>query len=486
VSLFLAKLSYPEERGRLAVCLQLAGLMAAGLLIAQTSPYLRWSHVPVERLILQSTALTAFAWMAGAAVTFGLYVLCDYLFFQDWGVGEMRHGVIRTAATAVWFVPAIVLASVGHPGALMAALVLVHNVTRLLYWQWQVSVRTEDQPPIEANPLFATSLVRAPLLLQDLAPRLLVSTCLQATAVAVLMHDYRLVRGLFYASTAMITILVMSLRDSGPETGSSIWRSAVGLVLSLLLAGGLTVGSLAPRAWNGTGPADTKNSAGYPAQGPTQTRGIPQPIASAISESFPIDSFPGVILWPEIQPVPTLIAPMPSRRGTVHKTSPLQPMGIPFSGEYWMYRWPYARPPDNSFLNRGNPAAISFRTTDHRPLQMEAHHKLEQAIDLRCCSQIQVAIRNSDYRPGAISLELVLMNTDVRPMLRQSLGVAAVIPVDEQAKSAAGVIETLQFAVPAKGALEEFNEFQVIFIRDPERMDKSAKIAIERFVLMPR
>jgi len=83
VSLFVAELSYPEKRGRLAVYLQLAGLAAAGLLIAQTSPFLRWSRVPVARLVLQSTALTVLAWMAGAAVTLGLYVLCDYLFFQD-------------------------------------------------------------------------------------------------------------------------------------------------------------------------------------------------------------------------------------------------------------------------------------------------------------------------------------------------------------------------------------------------------------------
>jgi len=78
------------------------------------------------------------------------------------------------------------------------------------------------------------------------------------------------------------------------------------------------------------------------------------------------------------------------------------------------------------------------------------------------------------------------MNTDSRPQLRQSLGRAEVIPAGEPAKSVVGVVETLQFAVPAKGALEEFNEFQVIFIRDPERMDSSAKIAIERFVLVPR
>ena len=168
-----------------AVCLQLAGLMAAGLLIAQTSPFLRWSRVPLQRLVLQSTALTGLAWMAGAAVTLGLYVFCDYLFFQDWSAREMGRAVMRTGATAVWFVPAIVLAATFHPGALAAAVVLVHNVTRLLYWQWRATPPKDEQPPVEADPLFATSLAGAPPLLRDLASRLLVSTCLQASVVAV-------------------------------------------------------------------------------------------------------------------------------------------------------------------------------------------------------------------------------------------------------------------------------------------------------------
>jgi hypothetical protein len=48
------------------------------------------------------------------------------------------------------------------------------------------------------------------------------------------------------------------------------------------------------------------------------------------------------------------------------------------------------------------------------------------------------------------------------------------------------VLQTLQFFVPSSGSLDEFNEFQVNFIRDPQRMDASAKIAIERFILIPR
>jgi hypothetical protein len=483
VSLFAVELSHPDERGRLAAWLQLAGVASAGLLISQVSRFLPWWQVPLRSLVLQSAVLTGLAWLAAAGVTLGLYALCDYLFFQDWGAGEIGPAVLRTAATAVWFVPAIVLASTFHPGALVAALVLVHNVTRLLYWQWRLSARSEEQPPVEADSLFAAAQVRSPLLARRLASRLLVAACVEASAVALLLHDYGLARALFYAGTAMVTMLVMAEFDYRAETGSSIWRAGVGLVLSLLLAEGLTIGSLAPRARGGSASQGSGKGTAAASEPAGKIPGVPRPLPSPTGESFPADSFPGVILWPEIQPVPTLIAPMPHGHGGAHMA---QPLGIPFSGEYWMYRWPYARPPQNSFRKRGNPAALSFRTTDHRPLQMEAHHKLDQAIGIRCCSQIQVAIRNADRQPGALALELVLINNEEWPVRRQSLGSAAVAPIGGDAKSGLGVVETLQFAVPADPALDEFNEFQVIFLRDKLRMEVSAKIAIERFVLIPR
>jgi hypothetical protein len=483
VSLFVGNLSHPDPRGRVAVCLQLAGLLATGLLIAQASPFLSWTRIPLARLVLQASSLSVFAWMAAAGATLGLYVLCDTLFFQDWGAGEISRAAMRTAATAVWLVPATVLASVRHPGALAAAAVLVHNVTRLLYWQWNSGARTEEPTPAESGLFLAAAGARAPLV-RDLAPRLAVSLCLQACIAAMLLREYQVARALFYAGTAMITVLVLNLRNYRPETARSIWRSAAGLVCSLLLAGGLTIGSLAPRArgGDGAGSGQAKNGGAYPTALTPEPGSAPQRPDNPTGESFPNDSFPGVILWPEIQPVPTLIAPIPKSHGNTPSAAPMRPFTIPFSGEYWMFRWPYARPPHNSYLKRGNPAALSFRTTDHRPLQMEAHHKLDQAIDIRCCSRIEMAIRDSDHHPGAISLELVLLNTEVRPASSQSLGTAAVRAADNEA----GTLQTVAFQVPANSAVSEFNEFQVNFIRDAQRMDRSAKIAIERFVLVPK
>ena len=46
--------------------------------------------------------------------------------------------------------------------------------------------------------------------------------------------------------------------------------------------------------------------------------------------------------------------------------------------------------------------------------------------------------------------------------------------------------ETLDFAMPEAPVIEAFDEFKVVFLSDRRRMDKSARIAIDRFILVPR
>ena len=39
-------------------------------------------------------------------------------------------------------------------------------------------------------------------------------------------------------------------------------------------------------------------------------------------------------------------------------------------------------------------------------MEMEAHQKLDLPVDIKCCSEIQLAFRNSDQYPGTVALEL--------------------------------------------------------------------------------
>ncbi len=46
--------------------------------------------------------------------------------------------------------------------------------------------------------------------------------------------------------------------------------------------------------------------------------------------------------------------------------------------------------------------------------------------------------------------------------------------------------EEIDFIVPASAAIRQFNEIQVVFHRDRMNQSRSARVAIDRFVLLPR
>jgi hypothetical protein len=178
---------------------------------------------------------------------------------------------------------------------------------------------------------------------------------------------------------------------------------------------------------------------------------------------------------------------MPQTRGGTGPAAPQRPWSIPFSGEYWLYRWPFAHPPQNSFRHRGDPTGMSFSTTDHRPLQMEARHKLEQAVATDCCSSIRLELHNADRYPGTIAIELYLIDRHTGREFQMWVGRAVVnsrpiISGDDVRP----VNEILEFPMPPSIPIAQFDEFKMIFSRDRSRSDKSAKIAIDRFVLMPK
>jgi len=265
----------------------------------------------------------------------------------------------------------------------------------------------------------------------------------------------------------------------------------MGLVLTVLLASMLvqiTGGAGWSWGWgfgSGTGETTTTHR---PASNPdavdisSKQEGRPE-MPPDTAAGVPGD-YAGVILWPEIKPVTTLIAPPAARGGFSASTS--HPLTIPFGGEYWMFRWPYSRPPKDSYFKRGTPVALYFKTTDRAPLMMEARHKLVQPIGARCCSRIQLAILNADPSPGTITLELVLIDREAPAAAALSLGRAPVTSVpDLKTDRTAPVPETVDFPFPPSPRLEQFDEIKVIFQRTRNSADKRARISIMRFVLLP-
>jgi hypothetical protein len=118
---------------------------------------------------------------------------------------------------------------------------------------------------------------------------------------------------------------------------------------------------------------------------------------------------------------------------------------------------------------------------------MEAHHKLDTPLALGRCAKIQLEVANADPFPGTLSLELVLIDRGQARLPSLSLGNAPVLSRPDQKRDPVlPVRETLDFTVPAQPSIEEFDEFKIVFHRAKPRMDKSARVSIERFVLVPR
>jgi hypothetical protein len=192
----------------------------------------------------------------------------------------------------------------------------------------------------------------------------------------------------------------------------------------------------------------------------------------------------GVILLPEHQQHTTLVPPLPSMPSDLFDSKHQNPMSIPFYGAYWFFKLPDTEPPPNSYRTHGTPTEMTFYAPDSRPLIMEAHQNLGKLIDLACCREIRIEIENADRYPGTVSIELVLVNTREGQKGSVSLGSAPV--TSAPGDPGAPWKETLTFPIPARAPIRQFDELTIRFPRRRTRIFRSAKVAIDRFVLVPR
>ena len=466
------------QAGSLVATAAILPWMAAGPRFARTLLTL------CESALLIS--LAAFAWCFVLA-------FCLYAAIGRVERADVMGVTLRTSAAAVWFAPATILLASLSPLFLPAALLLVVSATRVLYAEWRVTDAPEPEPRPLVVPLefgwYGAGELTAPVLPRHFTPALMISAALQAGAAALALRHHFLAAACFALAASVATVFAISAGVWRMAPQPSLPRNIFGVVLTVVLSAFLIVMGVAGGSGSGFGLGTGGNSNAqllakkHPAAAPAAPA-LPNAMRMKKLRPLPPDalpvagSFPGVILWPEVEPVTQLVAPMPSSPGAFVARG--RTFSIPFSGEYWMFRQFYLRPPPGSYFRRGNPAEFSFSTTDRWPLEMEAHQKLERELDLSCCSAIQIDIRNADRYPGTIALELVAAGAaplsfgKVPILSRPDLAATPVKPVNE----------TLTFPVPPVASFV-CREFKVVFHRLRFREDKSARVALDRFVLVP-
>ena len=476
------------------LAVQVVGLLATGWIIWSAAVAPRLGRLPLAGIIAGALKYSLLACLWSVAITLGLYLVVVRPARRD-----TVRVALRTCATAVWFAPAMILLAELSPAVLCAALLLIVSTTRLLYSHWR-QLPQEAEPPIERT-LFDGP--QSPRRAKDFAPALTASFSFEIGICALLMGYSLLAAFSFSLSIAMVTLSLLVAGIVEAESRTSLPRSILGVLLTVILAVGLTVGGLiSPRG---------QNSGLHLAFGPRKhrspvesTRALIEKLVQKQPAAEPVQSvtklytphggnveisdksFPGVVLWPELEPPKPLVAPSPLS-WKVAAVTPEKPSSIRFTGEYWMFRPEFTRPPQSSYSRRASPLDLSFVTTDHASMHMEAYQKLDHPIDLGCCSAIQLAISNMDRYPGTVALELILIDTRSAPPSSQSLGkvdVASIPRAKIWGEPVVPASETLDFAVRRPAALEAFDEIEIVFHRERLRVDRSAKISIERFVLV--
>ena len=455
-----------------------------GLLIAAAAA-VTINFAPVSHRLGTAAGLLARA--AGSSlVGFAVTLLSVRLTSRIVGLASPRQLGVRTALAAAWFAPLMVFAGQRSWLTLALWVIAAVEVARL---SWYVSNLAEEEPGQDRqdksrDPLF-TILGQGWGCSVD---SLVGSFCLETAVCAAAGSRFALACFFLVGCTiALVTRGWKMLRDSPSRKEMNLRKRSLAVVAITAL---LVAFAWLPRAGSFRGSGilggdqgvlglslthhtlfvSTKKERLESAQGTTPI------VLGAV--------FPGVILYPEVEPRTKLIAP-PARWAEGFPASPSRQFSIPFDGVYWFWRPPADHPPESAVIKHGSPAKLTFRSTDGAPLWMEARQDLGSQINLQCCGAVEVEVENADSRPETVAIELMLRSTTAPGEPSESLGMQQLL-VRAPTPELPVIEQTLTFRVPNHLKIRGFDELTIRFRLKWWRGDQSAKIAISRFVLVPR
>jgi hypothetical protein len=467
---------HTDPRGLLFV----AGIIAAAAVAWATCPIPPRHPLYVDSLLVFAAAHVLIVALAGAAVTF-----CSFWLFsanRDHSTAALWPSLL----IAVWLSPMVILMWQRSLWAIVPLLWITAKTARLAF-PGRVALPDLREESWLAKPFDFTPVQRESFFLW--LP-FLTAIVFQAGLTAEVIHER--LAAILMTGLAVGTLIWLRRRGTEIEQRSlsrrsKIWRllialtiailvSAAGMVSFLAFAGGFAEDSVASVLlrqlfWQ-------RAAARLRAQNRSDQ---PSPFGRG-------GGYRGVVLWPEADPRPILLVPPPPKLSPeVFVAGPSRPVSFAFSGVYWFFKPPDVRPPEHSPRIRGNPAKMGLRSSDDYPLLMEAHQLFSSPVDLACCAQIQVVIKNADPGSGPVFLELAVANTSLAGR-SQSLGSQRVR--SQQPTGGAGEAEiaeeTLTFAVPENPLVHDFDEMIFRFHRDYRRAGLSSRMAIEKLVLVPR
>jgi hypothetical protein len=445
-----------RESTRRALCV-LAGLTAALIAAILLTSAVRPRAQGIPRIFAQAITFSS----ALAVLTSAVIWLTSRL------IGVRSDGELLVCASfaSAWFLPLLIL---GDQKSWLALLVWAGIAIHLACLGTLLNNRTPNPIPHDRDTTFAIPSFASIGGCPASGTALIASFLAQAGLWSLASWRVTLAEVLFLtAGVALAMRGWRMLRDSPSPIPLPVPRN-----LFRLLA--VVPPLLVIFAWLPRGVSDGTEETGH-GSGNSPHRIAPINTAGAKTRSVIDLLFPGVVLYPVVKSTVRLIAPPSLERGIMG--SPSKPFLIPFEGVYWFWKFPGDRPPETAVVKQGSPAKLIFHSTDGTSLFMEAHQVLATAIDLQCCSAIEIRLENADSRPNSIEVELLIRNTRLRGRPFQPLGVHQLTGSRTQ---------TLAYKIPRATKMQAFDELTVRVHTQFWRRDQSANIAIQDFALIPR
>ena len=518
--------------------------VALGLLAAVAGTLLGATVLPDPSLTAFGVLARAAAYLLLVFAMAGTATLLGFLVRGEARTTQARHMAVRTAATALWLPPLLMYADQKSWLVLVIWGILVIEVAGLIaFVRGTLHDKAEDlpQPPPEGG---AFSILK-----QDFpsGTSILGVLLIEGAIFGAVSHHDVLAAGLYFAGTSAIAYRTLQLFQNLPALNNRTSRHRILAVFMTAMF--LVVFAWLPHIVGSGGSggggtfAGTAASVGGPALGQTlngsserkekhlkhgttaawaRLRNLlalggsdpspnsfevarhildarfPQPadgasprltsrqntqIKSAVFVAGPV--FAGVQLYPEVEAPTRLVAPrLPGTRS--FGESRTDPLSIPFNGVYWFWRGPSDRPPLNSVVLHGSPSARFFRSTDGDGMSMEARQNLGFMVDPKRYGAIEISVENADPFPNTVSILLKIRNTTVPHNPTLSLGMADVSPPTSSIGSGTSTAQVLRFRIPSVVPTGSFDELTVSYYLKGARSDRSARIAIDRFRLVPR
>jgi hypothetical protein len=516
------------------VALGFIAAVVATILGAAVSP----DHPLTATSVFARATVYVFLVFSAAAIT-------TYLGFLARGEGRTiraREVAIRTAAAALWLPPLLMFSDQRSGFVLVIWAVLVIEVARLIAF-----VRGTLHDSAEALPQTPPDGCTFSVLKQDFPYGISILGVLMIQgAIFGALGDHAVLAGLFYfAGSTAIAYRTLQMFQNLPALSNRTLRPRILAALitatfligfawlpNIIGSGGSGVdGDFTGTASSGRGPAQTTISADVSNDkhieqgtasalarlrdlfvlGGAESRGnsftvarrildstLPEPsgetstglksrqntrIASAVVVTGPV--FAGVELYPEVKPHTRLVAP-PMLGSRDFGAARSDPLSIPFDGVYWFWRGPSDQPPPNSVVMHGSPSARFFRSTDGDGMSMEARQNLGFVVDPKRYGAIEILIENADPFPHTVSILLRIRNTTVPGKPTLTLGMEEVSAPASSIVNGTTATQVLRFRIPSAIRIGSFDELTVSYYLKGARSDRSARIAIDRFRLLPR